>query len=207
MGLDQMATLERIKALLDMVEIPGSEKRMMDYPFQFSGGMCQRVMIAIALSCKPELLIADEPTTALDVTVQSQILKLLKGLQKETGMAIILISHDLGVVASICDRILVMYAGQVVEEAESTELYRNPAHPYTIGLLGSIPRIELGKSKKIVPIDGMPPDLYNYQDVCQFAARCRHKFDRCTAASPTLVQFEGKDDHRVACWKVLEDEG
>lgn len=186
----------RIRAIeaLERVRIPQAGERIDDYPHQFSGGMRQRVMIAMALSCKPELLIADEPTTALDVTVQAQILDLLRLIQKEEGMSIILITHDLGVVAEMCNMVGVMYAGSLVEHASVGELFSNPLHPYTVGLLNSVPR---PGSKRLIPIDGQPPDLRNLPAGCRFADRCPLVEPRSREAVPPLE--EKAPGHLVRC--------
>ena len=184
--------------LLGMVGIPAAAKRLDDYPHQFSGGMRQRAMIAMALSCSPQLIIADEPTTALDVTIQAQIVELVKKLQAELGTAVIWISHDLGVVARLADRVAVMYGGHIVEEAPVDELYARPAHPYTIGLLGSLPRLDARVRRKLQAIGGLPPNLLGEQRGCPFAPRCRFATDRCRAENPTLTTVA--PDHAVACW-------
>ena len=199
LGMDKEQARKRAIELLEMVGIPGAEKRLDDYPHQFSGGMRQRVMIAMGLSCNPQLLIADEPTTALDVTIQAQIVDLVKTLQKQIGMAIIWITHDLGVVAGIADRVIVMYAGKIVEEAEVHDLYSNPHHPYTLGLLKSIPRLDQGHDEKLIPIEGLPPDLVDLPPGCPFAPRCSYKVDVCTQEDPPTEYVTPL--HRVACWR------
>lgn len=186
----------RAVELLDLVGIPDPEPRLKNYPHEFSGGMRQRVMIAMALACNPKVLIADEPTTALDVTIQAQILELLAKLQKELGMAIIMITHDLGVVAEVCDRVVVMYAGKPVEFTEVNALFDNPKHPYTWGLLNSIPKIT-EKKQKLEAIEGLPPDLRALPIGCSFAPRCKHAMDRCTAIDPALKAYES--NHQVRC--------
>jgi oligopeptide transport system ATP-binding protein len=168
------------------------------YPHQFSGGMRQRVMIAMAVSCSPKLLIADEPTTALDVTIQAQILDLMRRLRRELGTAVILITHDLGVVAGLCDRVAVMYAGYFVEEAPVADLFGDPRHPYTLGLLRSIPRIDREPTEKLTPIDGAPPDLVNLPVGCPFAPRCRYALPRCLEANPPLAELA--PGRKVRCW-------
>jgi oligopeptide/dipeptide ABC transporter ATP-binding protein len=187
--LHQKVTRKQARQLaievLDRVRIPQAASRIDDYPHQFSGGMRQRVMIAMALSCKPSLLIADEPTTALDVTVQAQILDLLRGIQKDEGMSILLITHDLGVVAEMCDNVAVMYAGSIVEYAPVDELFKNPKHPYTQGLLNSIPRPD---SSRLIPIDGQPPALINLPLGCRFAERCPLVEPRCRIVMPKLEE-------------------
>ena len=184
--------------MLDRVGIPQPDKRVDAYPHQFSGGMRQRAMIAMALSCDPELLIADEPTTALDVTVQAQILALLKRLTRETGAALILITHDLGVVARYADRVAVMYAGRIVETAPARELYARPRHPYTRGLLDSVPRLDSDRRRRLVPIEGQPPDLANLPAGCAFASRCARVMERCLIERPALEQ--AADRHHRACF-------
>ncbi|MEO1527325.1 MAG: ABC transporter ATP-binding protein [Planctomycetota bacterium] len=183
--------------MLEMVGISGASKRLRDYPHQFSGGMRQRVMIAMALSCEPDLLIADEPTTALDVTIQAQILDLLRDLQKRRGTSIIMITHDLGVVAEVCHRVLVMYAGQVVEKANVGDLFLAPKHPYTQGLLRSLPRIDhVLQSLEAIP--GQPPDLGSIPAGCAFRERCHCPEPRCEADEPVLAEIGAQ--RRVACW-------
>jgi oligopeptide transport system ATP-binding protein len=188
---------ERVADLFSMVGIPDARKRVNDYPHQFSGGMRQRVMIAMALACQPEILIADEPTTALDVTIQAQIVELVKRLRSEIGMSIIWISHDLGVVASLADRVIVMYAGFVIEELPVEALHQNPQHPYTIGLLSSLPRLHGHERRKLAIIPGTPPLLWEKPTGCPFAPRCRWVMDPCRK-NPPLYETEPK--HKVACW-------
>jgi oligopeptide transport system ATP-binding protein len=184
--------------LLSMVGIPSASTRLDDYPHQFSGGMRQRVMIAMALSCNPELLIADEPTTALDVTIQAQILELINRLKDELGTAVIIITHDLGVVAGMADRVNVMYAGRVVEEGKTDEIFENPRMPYTIGLLRSIPRLDETEGRKLTPIRGLPPDLIGLPQICPFSARCDYFVPgKCDQQVPPL-RVVGPD-HRAAC--------
>ncbi len=197
-GLDRKAARQRTIELLEMVGIPSARTRVDDYPHQFSGGMRQRVMIAMAISCEPRLLIADEPTTALDVTIQAQILDLIQRLRRELGMAVILITHDLGVVAGLCDRIAVMYAGYIVEEAPAEDLFADPRHPYTLGLLRSIPRIDEPRRERLIPIEGMPPDLINLPVGCPFAPRCAYAVDRSELEMPELRAVA--PGHKVACW-------
>ena len=187
--------------MLQLVGLPRAEELMKEYPHQLSGGMRQRVMIAMALSCKPKLLIADEPTTALDVTIQAQILDLMKQLNKQLGTAIMLITHDLGVVAEVCQRVMVMYAGQVVEEAAVSEIFKNPQHPYTIGLLQSIPDIRR-KKEKLYSIPGQVPKPGSTKKGCRFYARCPHAMKRCKEEDPTL--FKVGDGHQVRCFLVEE---
>jgi oligopeptide transport system ATP-binding protein len=189
---------KRAVELLSMVGIPSASRRLDDYPHQFSGGMRQRVMIAMGLSCNPELLIADEPTTALDVTIQAQILDLINRLKNETGTAVILITHDLGVVAGMADRVHVMYAGGVVEESVTQEVFANPRMPYTIGLLRSIPRLDEQQGRKLTPIRGLPPDLINLPAVCPFSPRCDYFVaGKCDQEVPPLRPVG--PDHRAAC--------
>jgi oligopeptide/dipeptide ABC transporter ATP-binding protein len=187
----------RATELLAMVGIPSPEKRLDDYPHQFSGGMRQRVMIAMALSCNPQLLIADEPTTALDVTIQAQILELIGKLQEELGMAVIVITHDLGVVAGMADRVNVMYAGRVIEEGPTEQIFADPRMPYTIGLLQSIPRLDEERGHKLDPIRGLPPDLINLPPVCPFSPRCDYVQDACYQQVPPLRPVAGSQ--RAAC--------
>ena len=204
---------KRAVQLLEMVGIPGAESRLDDYPHQFSGGMRQRVMIAMGLSCDPQLLIADEPTTALDVTIQAQIIDLTRRLQDELGMAIIWITHDLGVVAGMAQRVLVMYAGFIVEESFVDGIYAQPRHPYTLGLLRSIPRLDLGRQKRLVPIDGLPPDLLEPPAHCPFAPRCQFAIEKCWQENPPLAEVA--PNHKAACWvdisnvkvHIIENEG
>ena len=184
--------------ILKMIGIPRAEDRLSDYPHQFSGGMRQRVMIAIALSCWPQILIADEPTTALDVTIQAQIIDLVKNLRQDLHMSIIWITHDLGVVAGIADRVMVMYGGYIVERAPVKVLYRHPQHPYTQGLLGSLPRLEERTVDRLINIQGQPPNLLSEPTSCPFAPRCPHVFDRCIEENPKLIFVD--DQHEVACW-------
>ncbi len=188
--------------LLEMVNIPSAADRIDDYPHQFSGGMRQRVMIAMALSCNPQVLIADEPTTALDVTIQAQIIDLVKTLRDELGMAIIWITHDLGVVASLADRVQVMYAGYVVERAEARAFYRRPRHPYSLGLLASLPRLDADAQavtrRRLTPIEGLPPDLIALPEGCPFRPRCAYAIDRCQQENPPLRDVG--DASQVACW-------
>ena len=201
-GMTERAARERAIALLDAVRIPAAAERLDDYPHQFSGGMRQRAMIAMALACEPNLLIADEPTTALDVTVQAQILDLIRRIRREHDTAVILITHDLGVVAEICDRVSVMYAGQVVEEAGVEDLFDNPRHPYTQGLLQSIPSPEQ-RVEELKPIRGQPPDLSRLPQGCAFAPRCDHRMARCRDESPPTRDFGG--GHLSRCWLPAAD--
>jgi oligopeptide transport system ATP-binding protein len=186
------------RELLGRVRIPDAGSRLASYPHQYSGGMRQRVMIAMALACQPRLIIADEPTTALDVTVQAQILDLIKELTRETGSALLLITHDLGVVARYADRVAVMYGGRIVETAPSRVLYRTPRHPYTLGLMASVPRLDGDVGRRLVPIEGQPPDLAELPPGCAFSPRCRVAGDPCRTARPPLVEFEPQ--HWKACF-------
>ncbi|WP_137125687.1 ABC transporter ATP-binding protein [Roseomonas sp. HF4] len=198
-GLGRRAAMDRAKEMLNLVHIPNAARRAGDYPHQFSGGMRQRVMIAMALSCNPKLLIADEPTTALDVTIQAQILDLLAEMKDRLGMSVMLITHAMGVVAEVAQRVVVMYAGKVVEEAPVRDLFANPRHPYTQGLIRSIPRLDLAATHKqrLEAIPGTVPSLLNPPAGCRFAARCRFATDACTAAEPPLREVA--PGHKVAC--------
>jgi oligopeptide transport system ATP-binding protein len=200
MGMDKNQARRRSIELLDMVGIPQADQRIRDYPHQFSGGMRQRVMIAMALSCNPQILIADEPTTALDVTIQAQIVDLVKRLQDEIGMAVIWITHDLGVVAGLVNRVNVMYAGFIVETGPVKDIYARPRHPYTIGLLGSLPRLDETQHEKLISIEGLPPDLIAPPPGCPFAPRCDYVTDQCQAENPTLRSVGL--DHQTACWNL-----
>ena len=186
--------------LLSRVGIPDAEHRVSQYPHQFSGGMRQRVMIAMALSCDPKLIIADEPTTALDVTIQAQILELMKALTQEFGVALIVITHNLGVVARYANRVNIMYAGKIIERGTAKEIYSNPRHPYTVGLLKSVPRLDLPRRAKLDPIEGQPPDLINLPEGCAFRARCPWSVDKCATDIPPLMQ--AGEAHWSACWRV-----
>ena len=197
-GLSKDAALAEAIDMLRLVQIPNADKRVHAYPHQFSGGMRQRVMIAMALACKPQLLIADEPTTALDVTIQAQILELMKSMQERFGMAILLITHAMGVVAETAQRVVVMYAGKVVEEAPVGALFANPRHPYTQGLIRSIPRVDASAGhRRLEQIPGSVPSLLNPPDGCRFAARCKFAVDACRIAEPPLRDFGG--GHKAAC--------
>jgi oligopeptide transport system ATP-binding protein len=198
MGMNGSQAKKRTIELLKLVGIPSAEERVNHYPHQFSGGMRQRVMIAMSLSCNPKLLIADEPTTALDVTIQAQILDLIKRLKDEFNTAIIFITHDLGVVAGLCDRVQVMYAGKIVESADTMQLYTDPRHPYTLGLLKSVPRLDEVRKERLDPIPGMPPDLVNSPPGCPFYPRCTFRQPRNKEEMPPLVSVES--GHEVACW-------
>lgn len=194
-------TEARAKAaeLITQVGIPDAENRLKDYPHQFSGGMRQRVMIAMALSCNPRLIIADEPTTALDVTIQAQILELMQELSKQYGTAMIIITHNLGVVARYANRIIVMYAGKIIETGSSKEIFHNTRHPYTLGLLNSVPRLDEAMKVSLDPIEGLPPDLVDLPPGCSFAPRCPYVFDKCTQETPVLMDHS--DIHTTACWR------
>lgn len=184
--------------LLKLVGIPHPENRIRDYPHQFSGGMRQRVMIAIAIACKPQLIIADEPTTAVDVTIQAQLLELIKGISREYNTALILITHNLGVVARYAHRVFVMYAGRIVEQGNALEVYHNPCHPYTSGLLASVPRLDEPRKTRLLPIRDQPPDLIALPGGCAFNPRCNFMIERCTQDKPVLEEIE--KDHFSACW-------
>lgn len=189
--------------LLEMVQIPNAAQRAEEYPHQFSGGMRQRAMIAMALSCKPKLLIADEPTTALDVTIQAQIMQLMAELRKETGTAIILITHDLGVVANLADRVAVMYAGRVMEQGTVRDIFYHPSHPYTRALLRSLPTIDTDRGAQLVSIPGTPPDLYAPPEGCEFASRCSECMKLCRANRPPM--YTAEEGHIASCWKLHPD--
>ena len=188
--------------MLKLVGIPAAEKRIDSYPHEFSGGMRQRVMIALALSCNPKLLIADEPTTALDVTIQAQILSLIKSLNKQFSMTTMLITHDLGVVATVCDKVAVMYGGLIMEYGTVDEIFYHPRHPYTMGLLGSIPHVDGGEKRRLIPIDGTPPDLINPPKGCPFSTRCKYCMNICTQEQPP---YFAEDKHRTMCWMLDAD--
>ena len=205
LGMTKKQAENRAAELLEMVGIPRAKDRLSDYPHQFSGGMRQRVMIAMALSCSPQLLIADEPTTALDVTIQAQITDLVKRLRDELGMAIIWITHDLGVVAGLAQRVVVMYGGYIIEEAPVNELYANPSHPYTIGLLGSLPRVDETEHNRLFSIEGLPPMLFEKPNSCPFAPRCKWVTERCWQENPALEMVSS--GHRVVCWVDVKKEG
>ena len=196
---------ERTIELLDLVGIPAPQRRVGEYPHQLSGGMRQRVMIAMALACDPKVLIADEPTTALDVTIQAQILRELGTLRDETGAGIILVTHDLGVVADVADRVIVMYAGRVVEQGTLDELFYDPQHPYTWGLLGSITRVDRDRSQKLPAIPGQPPSLLSPPEGCHFRPRCPHEFAKCKEVPPLESRLPESRQHRDRCWLSPED--
>ncbi len=199
-ALPEQEARERVVELLEKVGIPRARERVDNYPFEFSGGMRQRVIIALALSSNPSILIADEPTTALDVTIQAQILERIRELRDETGAAVILVTHDLGVVADIADRIAVMYAGRIVEEGTLDEIFYDPQHPYTWGLLGSITRVDRPRPERLPAIAGLPPSLADRPQGCHFRPRCPHEFSKCTEV-PALA---GQDGHRDRCWLSAE---
>lgn len=201
MNLSKKEALERAIKMLDLVGIPSPEKRINDYPHQMSGGMRQRVMIAMALSCHPELLIADEPTTALDVTIQAQILELIQSLREKLNMAVLLITHDLGVVAETADRVIVMYCGRIVEEATAEELFRHPKHPYTVGLLESIPKIDEDRDR-LYMIKGMVPNPLDMPKGCPFSDRCEKCMDKCRQAVPALTNLNGS---KVRCFLYSDE--
>jgi peptide/nickel transport system ATP-binding protein/oligopeptide transport system ATP-binding protein len=205
MGMSGKAARHRAAELLDLVGIADAASRLSDYPHQFSGGMRQRVMIAIALACDPKVLIADEPTTALDVTIQAQIIDLMKELRHKLGMAIVWITHDLGVIAGIADRVMVMYGGQIVEQAPVGELFRNPQHPYTRALLETVPSIRGERAERLRVISGQPPILFNVPSQCSYQARCNHTFERCRRHDPARLLVG--PEHDVACfWDPLTGE-
>jgi len=201
-GTGKAVAADRAADLLTLVGIPNARARLDDYPHQFSGGMRQRAMIAMSLACDPVLLIADEPTTALDVTIQAQILDLLRRLRREQGMALLIITHDLGVVAGITDRLAVMYAGRVVETGPTRDLLRTPRHPYTAGLLRSLPRLDQPRQAELTPIEGSPPDLASELVGCPFRPRCARALDRCATDDPPLTP--AGDARGVACWNPVE---
>ncbi len=208
LGMDTEQARSRAAELLAMVGIPSARQRLDDYPHQFSGGMRQRAMIAMGLSCNPQLLIADEPTTALDVTIQAQILDLVRRLRDKIGMAMIWISHDLGVVAGLADNVNVMYAGYIVERGSSKAVYGDSRHPYTVGLLGSLPRLDQ-KNQDLFSIKGSPPDMRFLPKGCPFAERCPWSREQCLEENPRLQQVpDGPPDHQMACWvDIREEEG
>ncbi len=198
--LDKKSIYHETVELIKKVGIPEPEQRLREYPHQLSGGMRQRVMIAMALACKPHILIADEPTTALDVTIQAQILELIKELQSETGMSVIFITHDMGVIAQLCDRVLVMYAGKIVERGRVKNVFKNPAHPYTKGLLSSIPGFNMKRKSRLPVIKGMVPPVQDYPENCRFEKRCPLAFHKCLEKqSPPAIPIE--EDHVVSCYK------
>jgi oligopeptide transport system ATP-binding protein len=202
LGVTKKEAEARVVELLNLVGIPNPRERYKDYPHQFSGGMRQRAMIAMALTCSPQVLIADEPTTALDVTIQAQIVELVKELRDKLGMAIIWITHDLGIIAGLADRVSVMYAGYIIEEAHVKSLYVEPRHPYTIGLLGSLPSLSKSRKERLASIEGIPPVLFRKATACPFAPRCVYRVDHCLNENPKL--HEVGLNHRAACWVDTE---
>jgi peptide/nickel transport system ATP-binding protein len=204
-GIPDQQARERTVELLEKVGIPRARERVDNYPFEFSGGMRQRVMIALALSCNPSVLIADEPTTALDVTIQAQILQRIRELREETGAAVILVTHDLGVVADIADRISVMYAGRIVEQGTVDQIFYDPQHPYPWGLLGSITRVDRPRPERLPAIAGLPPSLADRPDGCHFRPRCPHEFAECSKVPPLEARLEGQADHLDRCWLSVEE--
>ena len=202
LGLSSAQALKRAAELLEMVGISEPKRRLAQFPHHLSGGMRQRVMIAIALSCEPKLIIADEPTTALDVTIQAQILELMKDLTKRLGVALVVITHNLGVVARYADRVNVMYAGKIIEMGSAQQIYHQPHHPYTLGLLASVPRMDQPRGTRLIPIDGQPPDLTRLDGGCAFRPRCRFAVDRCAQEFPPLENIDS--GHVSACWRVKE---
>ena len=197
-GMSKVEALMECLRLLTQVHIPEPRIRANAYPHQFSGGMRQRAMIAMGLSCNPRLIIADEPTTALDVTIQAQLLELMKGLTRDFGTSLIIITHNLGVVARYADRVNVMYAGRFVEKAKARDLYKDPLHPYTIGLMASVPRLDQDVRQKLSPVEGQPPDLLCLPAGCAFHPRCSHRVEKCMEETPTLKRVA--DNHEIACW-------
>jgi peptide/nickel transport system ATP-binding protein/oligopeptide transport system ATP-binding protein len=204
-GLPDAQARERTIELLERVGIPRARDRIDHYPFEFSGGMRQRVMIAMALSCNPSVLIADEPTTALDVTIQAQILERIRNLRDETGAAVILVTHDLGVVADIADRIAVMYAGRIVEQGTLDDIFYDPQHPYTWGLLGSITRVDRPRPDRLPAIAGLPPSLADRPAGCHFRPRCPHEFSRCPETPPLESRVTGEPQHKDRCWLTVAE--
>jgi oligopeptide/dipeptide ABC transporter ATP-binding protein len=202
LALTATAARHRAEELLGMVGIPDPARRLRQYPHQFSGGMRQRMMIAMALACNPSLVLADEPTTALDVTIQAQILELMKDLSRRLGVAMLIITHNLGVVARYADRVNVMYAGRIVERGTAREVYGRPRHPYTLGLLRSVPRLDEPRRARLAPIEGQPPDLTRLPPGCAFAPRCAFRVERCTREIPGLERV-GEAGHVAACWEAM----
>ena len=202
LGLSPAQALKRAAELLEMVGISEPKRRLAQFPHHLSGGMRQRVMIALALSCEPKLIIADEPTTALDVTIQAQILELMKDLTKRLGVALVIITHNLGVVARYADRVNVMYAGKIIEMGSAQQIYHQPHHPYTLGLLASVPRMDQPRGSRLIPIDGQPPDLTRLDRGCAFRPRCRFAVERCGQEFPPLENVDS--GHVSACWRIKE---
>jgi len=203
--ISKAQAMDRAVTLMERVGVPRAAERLRSYPHEFSGGMRQRVMIAMALSCSPQLLIADEPTTALDVTIQAQILDELRQLRDETGAGVILVTHDLGVVADIADRVIVMYAGRVVEQGSLDDIFYDPQHPYTWGLLGSITRIDADRSQRLPAIPGLPPSLMHAPEGCHFRPRCPHRFAKCTEIPPLESHRPDRPESRDRCFLSVED--
>jgi peptide/nickel transport system ATP-binding protein len=204
-GIPDAQARERVVELLERVGIPRARERIDSYPFEFSGGMRQRVMIAMALSCDPNVLIADEPTTALDVTIQAQILERIRDLRKETDAAVILVTHDLGVVADIADRVAVMYAGRIVEQGSLDDLFYDPQHPYTWGLLGSITRVDRPRPERLPAIAGLPPSLADRPAGCHFRPRCPYEFGKCSEVPPLEGRIDGQRAHLDRCWLSVDE--
>jgi oligopeptide/dipeptide ABC transporter ATP-binding protein len=202
MDLNHKGALERAAVLLEQVGIPDASRRLKDYPHQFSGGMRQRVMIALAVSCNPRMIIADEPTTALDVTIQAQVLEVMRDLATEYGTALVMITHNLGVVARYAERVIVMYAGKIIESGTAEEVYGNPRHPYTLGLLRSVPRLDEVIPEKLEAIEGLPPLVVDLPDACAFAPRCKYVIDKCTEKMPELEEV--KPGHMSRCYVASE---
>jgi oligopeptide/dipeptide ABC transporter ATP-binding protein len=202
LGMPPEQARQQAVGLLATVGIPDAERRLTQYPHQFSGGMRQRMMIAMALACNPALVLADEPTTALDVTIQAQILELMKDLSRQRGIAVVLITHNLGVVARYADRVNVMYAGKLVEQGSARDVYSDPRHPYTVGLLGSVPRLDEPRKATLHPIGGQPPDLMHLPPGCAFAPRCPYAIPRCQTEVPPLMPVTA--DHLSACWVAAQ---
>ena len=202
LGMNRVDATRKAAEYLTMVGISDADRRLKQYPHHLSGGMRQRVMIAMALCCEPRLIIADEPTTALDVTIQAQILELMKDLSNRLGVALIIITHNLGVVARYADRVNVMYAGKIIERGEAGEIYKNPRHPYTLGLLNSVPRLDRPRKARLDPIEGQPPDLTQLPEGCAFRVRCRYEVDRCASEVPPLENIQ--NGHLSACWQKAE---
>jgi peptide/nickel transport system ATP-binding protein len=204
-GVPEQQARERAVEMLEKVGIPRARERVDSYPFEFSGGMRQRVVIALAMSCDPSILIADEPTTALDVTIQAQILERIRELRDETGAAVILVTHDLGVVADIADRIAVMYAGRIVEQGTLDEIFYDPQHPYTWGLLGSITRVDRPRPERLPAIAGTPPSLADRPEGCHFRPRCPHEFAKCKEIPPLEARMPGRAQHKDRCWLTPDE--
>jgi len=198
LGMSKAGARREAVRRLEQVGIPDPERRLKQFPHQFSGGMLQRVMIAMALSCNPKLIIADEPTTALDVTIQAQILDLMKDLSREYGVSLLIITHNLGVVARYADQVNIMYAGKIIERGTARDIYRNPSHPYTLGLLNSVPRLDLPRAEKLDPVEGQPPDLLHLPAGCSFRERCRFAIERCAGETPPLRSVGA--GHLSACF-------